>query len=111
MQPNSAFSIMLSMVGYLCGWLAGNLLFCACICVYMRPCVHVSQSFCAMAMSCRAAITDSCGVVQLSFASSAVTEVIMMNQLLRWGKFASLCLFHQDILGHLEWPRWPIVMA
>lgn len=58
-----------------------------------------------------AVFVDPLHAAQLSFASSAVMEVIMMNQLLRWGKFASLCLFHQDILGHLEWPRWPIVMA
>jgi len=64
-----------------------------------------------MELLCRIANTDSCGVVQLNPASSAVMEVIMMNQLLRWGKFASLCLSHQDILGYLEWQQWLELMS
>ena len=79
--------------------LAGKLSFC----LLMRAPAHVSQSFCAMTLLCRVAIADCCGVVQLSPASSAVVKV--MNQLLHYGEFASLCLFHSDILDHFEWQR------
>ena len=59
--------------------LAGKASFCAAF-VYacMRP-AHVSQILCAMTLLCGVTVADSCGDVQLSFASSAVVEV--MNQL------------------------------
>lgn len=31
--------------------------------------------------------------------------------MLRWSKFASLCLIHQDILGYLEWQPWLDLMS